>query len=332
MLVTEYIRVSLHSNTISYYEKLNYIIPRYKDKDGRMSVKKGTTILVKVLDLPKSSQVNILYFCDYCLDYKDKTLLFATYQKYNKSRVIIEKDCCDKCKQIKTRESFQLKYGEDSLGKVRVKNGYKKAFLDGNIVVDIFIKHGFKPLFSAEDYVSAHKKLLCICLTHPEQGIIKVSYANVYSNKGCRLCGNEKISGENSPFWKGGLTPIYEFLRAKILEWKRESMKQCDYKCILTKQKFSAVHHLYSFNKIVLEVLEDINIELKLTVLDYTNEELELIEQQFILIHNKYPLGVCLTKNIHDLYHNLYGNDNTPEQFEEFTKRYQLGEFSLLNK
>ncbi|OHD25758.1 MAG: hypothetical protein A2Y34_05515 [Spirochaetes bacterium GWC1_27_15] len=73
-------------------------------------------------------------------------------------------------------------------------------------------------------------------------------------------------------------------------------------------------------------------MELKLTVLDYTNEELELIEQQFILIHNKYPLGVCLTKNIHDLYHNLYGNDNTPEQFEEFTKRYQLGEFSLLNK
>ena len=40
-------------------------------------------------------------------------------------------------------------------------------------------------------------------------------------------------------------------------------------------------------------------------------------------IHNKYPLGVCIRKDIHDLFHQLYGSGgNTEEQWESFIAKY----------
>lgn len=38
---------------------------------------------------------------------------------------------------------------------------------------------------------------------------------------------------------------------------------------------------------------------------------------------DKYPLGVCIRKDIHDLFHQLYGSGgNTEEQWESFIAKY----------
>ena len=46
----------------------------------------------------------------------------------------------------------------------------------------------------------------------------------------------------------------------------------------------------------------------------------------FINEQNKYPLGVCVSKDIHVLFHSLYGQyNNTPEQWYQFEKDYKNG-------
>ena len=49
------------------------------------------------------------------------------------------------------------------------------------------------------------------------------------------------------------------------------------------------------------------------------------ITSAFIDEHNKYPLGVCIRKDIHDLFHSIYGRyNNTQEQWERFKEDYKM--------
>ena len=45
---------------------------------------------------------------------------------------------------------------------------------------------------------------------------------------------------------------IAKFFRGHIQNWKVNSMKNCNYRCILTGSKDFAIHHIISFN-IILE-------------------------------------------------------------------------------
>lgn len=65
-LLQDSIRVALRSNTISYYENLGYYIPRSKDSRGRMKVKEGTKIIVKIQDLPDGCGMSVYMECDNC--------------------------------------------------------------------------------------------------------------------------------------------------------------------------------------------------------------------------------------------------------------------------
>jgi len=47
-------------------------------------------------------------------------------------------------------------------------------------------------------------------------------------------------------------------------------------------------------------------------------------------VHSKYPLGVCVRKDIHVLFHRIYGSGgNTPEQWESFVKDYKQGKYKV---
>lgn len=65
-LLQDSVQVTLTSNMISYYDALGYSIPRSRDSRGRMKVKEGTQIIVKVTDLPSGSGIDIYMQCDIC--------------------------------------------------------------------------------------------------------------------------------------------------------------------------------------------------------------------------------------------------------------------------
>lgn len=90
---------------------------------------------------------------------------------------------------------------------------------------------------------------------------------------------------------------------------------------IITGSSFDEIHHLYPLNKIVTEVLIDLGIEKsdKLNKIS-KKRQFEIIDE-IVRKHNDYPLGVCLRKDIHYLFHKKYGKKNfTPEDFYEFQR------------
>ena len=134
------------------------------------------------------------------------------------------------------------------------------------------------------------------------------------------------LVGKYNGKWRGGVTKLYDELRSELKEWQRESMINCNYKCVLTNMDFDAIHHLHPFSDIMDECFELLNLDIRPLVKDYSEEEFEQIRDMIKSLHNKYGLGVCLRSDVHKLFHDLYGyTKNTKEQFEEFKLNYNKG-------
>lgn len=119
---------------------------------------------------------------------------------------------------------------------------------------------------------------------------------------------------------------LERYLRGSISQWKAKSMMTCDYECVLTGSKNFAVHHLYSFNFIVRSFVSSYDIKFNNNINEYNNEELKDLAFKFNQFHDMFPLGVCVDKELHTLFHHLYGkNNNTPEQWNDFVENYKKG-------
>ena len=195
-------------------------------------------------------------------------------------------------------------------------------------VKKIFEIHDY--ILLEDDYINAHIKMSYICKKHPKY-IQEIDFHHLHNhNKGCKYCGIEKcvktkkekgLKYSKASGWKGGLTSLVRHFRSKITKWKKDSMKYCNYKCVITGKRFDDVHHLYSFYNILKEAITILNLSIYKNLGNYTDINLQQIEQNCIELHYKYPLGVCLTRQLHSLFHGLFGiHNNTPEQFEGFKK------------
>lgn len=144
---------------------------------------------------------------------------------------------------------------------------------------------------------------------------------------------NSQRFGSLNPNYKGGVSSLYKELRRNIKQWKMDSIENCNYKCVLTGERFNDIHHLYSFESIVKDTLRETGLELYENISDYTDDELRRLIDKCLEIHYRYPLGVCLKEYIHQAYHMNFGfGNNTPEQFEEFVNDYYDGKYKDLLK
>lgn len=91
-LLTKEIEIPLTSKNIDHYEKLGYEIPRYYNKDScTWRVKRGTTLLVKIEDVPTFSHINVDLECDCCN--KHYPSLYSNYSKRNHNGKTYCADC-----------------------------------------------------------------------------------------------------------------------------------------------------------------------------------------------------------------------------------------------
>lgn len=155
---------------------------------------------------------------------------------------------------------------------------------------------------------------------------VPITLSGIASGSRCIVCSTHGRSGEGHYKWKGGISPLSEWLRAFLDDWKRKSLKEGSYKCDITgctaKDGQIDVHHKYSFYKIVDSVLLELGINVKGNISLYTKEERELIVNWTQKKHMNL-LGTPLLKEVHLFYHNLFGYDNTVEQYEFFKSNYE---------
>lgn len=143
------------------------------------------------------------------------------------------------------------------------------------------------------------------------------------NNSCCKICANENLKGENHYNYKGGESEVLDTLRKSLKQWKFEVLKRDDFKCALTgKSNDLVVHHLRSFSNILKDCLDELNLEMKRKICEFETGEYEKLKQ-LLLEKHKIDNGITLNKEVHNLFHKIYGKgNNTIYQFSEFKKEY----------
>lgn len=119
---------------------------------------------------------------------------------------------------------------------------------------------------------------------------------------------------------------LAKYLRGQNQKWKLESMEKSNYRCVLTGSKDFEIHHLYGVSNIISDILNRYEDYKDKPFDDYSEKDLSFILEKFLKEQDKYPLGECIYKKLHVLFHSLYGQYyNTPEQWEQFKKDYKEG-------
>lgn len=249
----------------------------------------------------------LMYICN---KHKNEGIQMIKYDYFNRTN---RSQGCKYCSKESRKEKLKLSFSE---------------------VEDLFKEKNYKLISNECDYISARdNNLLYICPIHPNN-INKTSYSNLKQGCGCKLCKNDTSSkirkGSGNSNWQGGISQLNHHLRKIISPWVSDSMKQCNFSCIITGEKTKwHVHHITSFNTIVAETLEYLNLPIKPIVGDYTEQEITLINNKCLQLHYHYGLGVCVREDLHTLFHCHYGyGNNTPEQWHSFVVRWEAGEFN----
>lgn len=126
---------------------------------------------------------------------------------------------------------------------------------------------------------------------------------------------------------KDGYYDLNKFIRSKLYHWKNEVREFNNYTCFLTGSRSNiVVHHCRSFNLLFEESMEILDFPDYDNFEQYTEEELQLFLKTFLDLQEYYNAYVCITEDIHKLFHREYGyGDNTEEQWDEFVTNYNNG-------
>jgi len=310
-------------------KKYNKYYLNHQEGKSQKDCCKQCSIIYKNKELAQARKLSYKQIEYTFLQYK--CILISDYSEYENNESLLKFVCIKHFKDGVQRISYgnlTKNKGCKLCGRKRIGDKLKCLKED---VFSAFNDMGFIIDEEKEEYIDAKTPIKCKCINHLNV-VQHKTYDAIKQGVGCRLCFNESIQGENHYNWKGGVSPLNSHLRRVIYKWVIDSLKQYNYTCVISGCKGALeVHHTYPFHKIVEETIELINIPIYQDMTQYSQEEYELISKTIIKLHNKYGYGVPLNPKIHKLFHAIYGKENnTFEQFLEFTQRYNTGEFSYL--
>ena len=146
-ILTKEVEVKVNSRTAKYYESLGYEIPMKRASESTRKRRKkeyvydiGKTFMVKVDDLPSSSNIIVDYLCDYCLE----EVMHTVYANLTIGTQEVNKMACKKCYPQKVKEVCLLRYGVDNYAKTEE---FHKKYTDA-----MFTKYGVEHNSQLPDY------------------------------------------------------------------------------------------------------------------------------------------------------------------------------------
>lgn len=196
-----------------------------------------------------------------------------------------------------------------------------------NQVYATFANENYKLINIISDYKNEDSRVTIKC---PNNHIYDTAVGNFRRGFRCNICSYDSITGENNHRWKGGITELRDYMRKKLNNWKIESLKSTNYKCFVTGLIGKLeIHHNTNFSDILDETLIELDIKEYKSVSEYTITELESIEKIMMEKHSFYGLGTPLLKDVHKLFHKIYGRSkNNINQVIEFKKDYLEGKYN----
>lgn len=210
----------------------------------------------------------------------------------------------DKGIQETSLEKLRIKYTHNACWHCGVDLRASNRRTDIELIKSICESKDYK-LISSE-YTNSSSYLQFICNKHPEEVQNATFESLKYHGHNCKKCRYELTSGENSVFWKGGITPEQTRIRtsSEYKHWRTSVYERDNYTCQCCGQHGGnlQVHHINNFS-------------------DYP--ELRLDISNGITLCNS-----CHNVNIEGSFHNTYGTwNNTKEQLDEYiiNKRTKLG-------
>lgn len=278
IILTEYVKVTIVAKNRKHYLDLGYK-GNYFDK-----------IKVKVIDLPKQSNIKIEVKCDVCG--KEKVI---KYQQYMKSYINGNYyACCEKCASGKNKVTNIKRYGSESpLGDCQIQNKYKST---------CFERYGVENYSKSEEFKHKYKEKM-LNTYEVENGfqsedikrkseITCLSKYGVKYNMQREEMKEQYLFGKHNPSYIDGtyylrkgewFTPQAKAFKKSIFnERKRECI------CCGDEKRKMILHHVYSRN---------------------THPH---------LIFNSYNV-VIMCEDCHKMFHNIYGyGSNNKLQFIEF--------------
>jgi hypothetical protein len=311
----------------------------YSMKPSKQNLKKTIERINKEKSTSISNNLNF-YSDDIFNLIKDKKELLSSFKKAFSDRrykliatyISPKKDLQFYCSKHKVEGKMSISINDFMNGKgcehCKAERNVPKngSFNTYKIVKNVFSEKNCTLI--SDSFMNAKVKLLYICNNHKDLGIQTATYSQFQKLKrGCARCHYDGTRGKHSHLWKGGVSPVNLYMRNILHRWKRDSMIACNFKCVITGDDFEVIHHLNNYSDMLQKALTELDLVGK-DVKDYSDSELIALQKRLEQIHYENGLGICLRKDIHDLYHKLYGKvNNTPEEFEEFANRFHTGEF-----
>lgn len=237
---------------------------------------------------------------------------------YNNTSSILTIQCA--CGNVFNKDMNHFKRGQTKCPQCSNKSlrEHKKKY-NINYVEKILKQRGFT--LTSVEYLSCDKPLNMIC---PNGHNITTTLTNFTHNKvGCKQCVIENSKGEKHWNYKGGESDVLDTFRKYIKEWKSNVLYSYNYRCALTNTKNNlVVHHVESFSDIVKKSCEELDLQLKHKIKEYSNNDFEKLKN-LILSKHTLKIGIVLERKIHNKFHRLYGKgNNTKEQFMLFVSTY----------
>lgn len=120
-LITTEVEIGLNPQVINNLEKVGYILPRYKNKNGIYVVKRGTKVTIKPEELTDNSKVKVNTECDSCG--KTSTINWSDYRRIVKDD---GKTYCNKC-------AYSL-YGNENrrISRIKTSKTFYQWCIDNN--------------------------------------------------------------------------------------------------------------------------------------------------------------------------------------------------------
>lgn len=169
--------ITLTNNVIKYYEELGYVIPKVENKRGRIIVKNGTKILVKVDHLPKASNVIITRICNKCGDKRE--LKYVNVLRHRKNG----EDLCVRCGTLKIKKYIRENVPYEKTLKYYCETNHKEYLLE-----EFSYKNSKKP---TEIFASNKEKYWWICPNCKNE--YYESTNNRTNGTNCPYCNGTKV-------------------------------------------------------------------------------------------------------------------------------------------